>query len=152
MIQRVSSAPPDDGRHESIEVDVRAWPRVLVTVYRSPSNEELHSFMNAWIDLVEDRDSPFVALIDVRRVDRFSAGQRKLVMSAIQHQSSSGRGYVGGVGLVLASDFMRALMNVMMMAVKTNYPVRAFEKVLEAEVWADGLIAARDSLRPPASR
>lgn len=144
----MSEPEESDAEFASIHLTVDAWPRALVTVHRSPSNPDLHAFMNAWIDLVEDRDSPFVAVIDVRRVERFSAGQRKLVMAAIRHQSSSGRGYAGGVALVLASDFMRALMNVMMMAVKTDYPVRAFESVEDAERWADGLIATRDSLRP----
>ena len=81
-----------------------------------------------------------------------SFGVTALVMAAIQYQSTSGRGYAGGVGLILASDFMRALMNVMMMAVKMSYPVKAFETVQQGEVWVERLISTRDSLRPPVPR
>lgn len=114
-------------------------PRVMVvTTPPSLSDDEMRAFLRWHREWMATRREPYTLVLDLRRTERLSPGQREMITNGMDRSEQ----ICLGTAMVFTSVVLRGVLTAIFWIRKPRYPTRVFGSLEEAERWA------RETARP----
>jgi hypothetical protein len=127
-----------------LDVDESDWPIVLVRTPVEPSIENTQRLLDA-TDRLFAKKTPFALVIDARRSRFPGAVVRRMLAEYQRDHEDEFRRYVVADANVVSSPMLRGVVTAVNWLAPPTHPVRTFESVGEALVWAREQLARQAS-------